>query len=408
MKEKLFTRNFMLLVLGQVSSLFGNYILRLALSMYVLELTGSAAVFAGLLSAATIPTILLSPFGGILADRANRRNIMVALDAMTGIAVLCAALLLSEQRALVVIGALLVLLSVLGAFETPTVQACIPSMLTGDNIIWGNAVVNQTASISYLTAPLLGGIFYAAFGIQPVMYASVLCFFVTAFLECFIRLDYCPAGFQGRVLAAVKADFIDSFHFIGKERRDILRILLLAALSRFFVMGVTLVGLPFLVRTVLGLDARYYGAAESVLAVAVIAGSMAAGVLAGKIKKGGLSPMLAAVGLCIVPAGLVFLLPAGTGVRYAVLVAAFCGMQIAISMFSIYAVSMIQQGTPEHMIGKVMAYTSAITMCAQPVGQMVYGFLFDGCREAVWLVLIPTGVIVCGIGVAVGRKGGMD
>lgn len=401
MKEKLFTRNFMLLVLGQVSSLFGNYILRLALSMYVLELTGSAAVFAGLLSAATIPTILLSPFGGILADRADRRNIMVALDTMTGTAVLCAALLLSEQRALAVIGALLVLLSVLGAFETPTVQACIPSMLTGDNIIRGNAVVNQTASISYLTAPLLGGIFYAAFGIKPVMYASVLCFFVTAFLECFIRLDYRPAGFGGNALAVAKADFLDSVRFIGKERRDILRILLLAALSRFFVMGVTLVGLPFLVRTVLGLDARYYGAAESVLAVAVIAGSMAAGVLAGKVQKDGLSPMLAAVGLCIVPAGLVFLLPAGTGVRYAVLVAAFCGMQIAISMFSIYAVSMIQQGTPEHMIGKVMAYTSAITMCAQPVGQMVYGFLFDGCKEAVWLVLIPTGVIVCGIGVAV-------
>lgn len=401
MKEKLFTKNFTLLVLGQVSSLFGNYILRLALSMYVLELTGSAAVFAGLLSAATIPTILLSPFGGILADRADRRNIMVALDAMTGTAVLCAALLLSEQRALVVIGALLVLLSVLGAFETPTVQACIPSMLTGDNIIRGNAVVNQTASISYLTAPLLGGIFYSAFGIKPVMYASVLCFFVTAFLECFIRLDYRPAGFGGNALAVAKADFLDSVRFIEKERRDILRILLLAALSRFFVMGVTLVGLPFLVRTVLGLDARYYGAAESVLAVAVIAGSMAAGVLAGKIQKGGLSAMLAAVGLCIVPAGLAFLLPAGTGVRYAVLVAAFCGMQIAISMFSIYAVSMIQQGTPEYMIGKVMAYTSAITMCAQPAGQMVYGFLFDGCKEAVWLVLIPTGVIVCGIGVAI-------
>ncbi len=405
MKEKLFTKNFTLLVLGQVSSLFGNYIMRLALSMYVLELTGSAAVFAGLLSAATIPTILLSPFGGILADRADRRNIMVALDAMTGTAVLCAALLLSEQRALVVIGALLVLLSVLGAFETPTVQACIPSMLTGDNIIRGNAVVNQTASISYLTAPLLGGIFYSAFGIKPVMYASVLCFFVTAFLECFIRLDYRPAGFGGNALAVAKADFLDSVRFIGKERRDILRILLLAALSRFFVMGVTLVGLPFLVRTVLGLDARYYGAAESVHAVAVIAGSMAAGVLAGKIQKGGLSAMLAAVGLCIVPAGLAFLLPAGTGVRYAVLVAAFCGMQIAISMFSIYAVSMIQQGTPEYMIGKVMAYTSAITMCAQPAGQMVYGFLFDGFKEMVWLVLIPTGAIVCGIGMAVGRKG---
>lgn len=77
MSEKLFTKNFTLLVLGQVSSLFGNFILKFALSMYVLEVTGSATVYAGILAIATIPTILLSPLGGILADRANRRNIMV-------------------------------------------------------------------------------------------------------------------------------------------------------------------------------------------------------------------------------------------------------------------------------------------------------------------------------------------
>jgi len=66
MNAKLFTRNFTLLAMGQVSSLFGNYILRLALSMYVLDVSGSAAVFASVLSIATVPAILLSPFGGIL------------------------------------------------------------------------------------------------------------------------------------------------------------------------------------------------------------------------------------------------------------------------------------------------------------------------------------------------------
>ena len=161
-EEKLFTGNFILLILGQISSLFGNYILRLALSMYVLEVTGSAALFAGILSAAVIPSILLSPFGGILADRADRRNVMVALDFLTGVSVLCAAVMLHKENAAGVISALLMVLSVLGAFETPTVQACIPSMLTGDNIIRGNAAVNQAASISYLTAPVLGGLFYGA------------------------------------------------------------------------------------------------------------------------------------------------------------------------------------------------------------------------------------------------------
>ena len=56
-RSTLFTRNFTLLVLGQVSSLLGNYTLKFALSMYVLERTGSASVFAGLLAAAMAPTI---------------------------------------------------------------------------------------------------------------------------------------------------------------------------------------------------------------------------------------------------------------------------------------------------------------------------------------------------------------
>lgn len=234
MEQKPFAKNFTLLVLGQASSLFGNYILRLALSMYALEVTGSAAVFAGILSIATIPTILLSPIGGILADRADRRNIMV--------------------------------------------------------------------------------------------------------------------------------------------------------------------GLPFLVRAVLGLDAKFYGGAESALAVATILGSIAAGLLTGKLRFGRLSYVLAAIGVCIIPAGVVFLFPSGVMTRYAVIVVAFCGMQAAISIFSIFAVSMIQQNTPDELIGKVMAYTSAVSLCAQPVGQMVYGFLFDRFQRIVYLVLIPSGIVVCVIG----------
>lgn len=186
MKEKLLTKNFLLLLLGQASSLFGNFILRLALSMYVLEVTGSAAVFAGLLSAAVIPTILLSPFGGILADRADRRSIMVALDTLTGLSVLCAVFLLNERSAVGTIGILLAALSVFGAFETPTVQACVPQMLSGDNIIKGNALINQVASVSYLIAPMLGGVLYAAFGLKPLMLGSILCFFLIALSRFFV------------------------------------------------------------------------------------------------------------------------------------------------------------------------------------------------------------------------------
>ena len=400
MTEKLFTKNFALLILGQLTSLFGNFILKLALSMYVLEATGSAAIFAGILSAATIPTILLSPLGGILADRADRRNIMVALDALTGVSVLCAALFLSENNAIAVISTLLIILSILGAFETPTVQACIPTMLQGDNIMKGNAVVNQVASLSYLIAPMLGGVLYAMLGLKPVMYASVVCFFITALFECFIKLSYQRIQNQGGVLQIVKQDFLSSMQYISKEQTSISKMLLLTALSRFFVMGITIVGLPFLVRTVLGFNAKYYGAAESALAVATILGSIAAGILAEKLKIHKLSVLLASMGIFIIPAGIVFILPVNAIIKYGVTVVSFCGMQAVISIFSIFAVSLIQQRTPNHLIGKVMAYTSTVTLCVQPIGQIVYGFLFDKFYSAIYFVLIPTGIIVCIVGLS--------
>lgn len=400
MTEKLFTKNFTLLILGQLTSLFGNFILKLALSMYVLEATGSAAIFAGILSAATIPTILLSPLGGILADRADRRNIMVALDALTGVSVLCAALFLSENNAIVVISTLLIILSILGAFETPTVQACIPTMLQGDNIMKGNAVVNQVASLSYLIAPMLGGVLYAMLGLKPVMYASVVCFFITALFECFIKLSYQRIQNQGGVLQIVKQDFLSSMKYITKEQTSISKMLLLTAFSRFFVMGITIVGLPFLVRTVLGFNPKYYGAAESALAVATIWGSIATAILAEKLKIHKLSVLLASMGIFIIPAGIVFLLSVNAIIKYGVTVVSFCGMQAVISIFSIFAVSLIQQRTPNHLIGKVMAYTSTVTLCVQPIGQIMYGFLFDRFYSAVYFVLIPTGIIVCIVGLS--------
>ena len=100
----------------------------------------------------------------------------------------------------------------------------------------------------------------------------------------------------------------------------------------------------------------------------------------------------------MMPAGVIFLFPSAAFVRYVVNVVSFCGMQAAISIFSVFAVSMIQQNTPNELIGKIMAYTSAVTMCAQPIGQMAYGFLFDRFHGVVYLVLIPSGIMVCVIG----------
>ena len=399
-KEKLFTRNFTLLILGQVSSLTGNYTLKFALSMYVLEQTGSASIFAGMLSAALLPTVLLSPFGGILADRANRKHIMVALDALSGLSVLAAGLLLLLGRELWVIGALLVLLSVLAAFESPTVQACVPQMVSPQNLVQGNAVVSQVSAVTSLVTPFLGSLFYTAFGIGPVFAAAVACFWLTALLECMIHLEYQKPPRTAGIGAIVREDLALSAHFLRREQPDILKLLLLAALAGMFVSGTAVVGFPYLVRMVLGLSATYYGAAESAMGAAAILGSLCAGLMGKKLRVRDMAAIFLSFGLSLFPIGLSFLLPVGRMARYGVLLFFFCVCQLGVCIFSTYAITLIQQRTPKQLMGKVMSCVFTLSMCAQPVGQVVYGALFDCFSDSVYWVLIPTGVLICLIAVA--------
>lgn len=398
MNQKLFARNFTFLIFGQISSLIGNFSLKFALSMYILEQTGSASVFAGLLALSMLPTVFLSPFGGILADRANRRNIMVALDLLSGLSVLIASFAVPSDHDIIVIGALLLILSALAAFESPTVQACIPQMLSGDNVIKGNAIVNQVASIASLLTPFLGSVFYTRFGIRPVFYAAVICFFVTAFLECFIRLDYKNPLKKDGITAILKEDFSMSMRFLRYEQPGILKLLLLAASVSLFVAGTAVVGFPYLVRTVLGLSANHYGVAESAMGIASVLGSILVVLFAKKLQSRHLILVLVSFGICLIPCGIVFILPLHTFTRYLILLLMFCACQLGCSLFSTYAISLIQEQTPEHLMGKVMSYVFSLSMCAQPAGQIIYGALFDYFSNNVYLVLIPSGLIICLIG----------
>lgn len=394
MSDKLFHKNFSLLIAGQASSLFGNCILDFALSMYVLETTGSATIFASFLAVAMLPTILLSPLGGVIADCANKRNIMVILDFATGITILISAVVIDRANNLVIICITLIIQSILGAFETPTVQACVPQMQKGDNIVRGNAIVNQINAISTFVAPFIGSLLYTTFGLKPVMYAGVFCFLLTAFLECFIKLDYKPEKSSCGIFQIIKGDLIDSTRFVCRERPAIFKTLILTAAISFFVQGVALVGLPYIVRTVLGLNANYYGAMESMLGFTGILGSIIAGLIVEKFKIRKLYLTLLIIAVPLLPCGIIFLLVQDTQINYVILLLSFAIIQISACVFSVFALSIIQQLTPDNMIGKVMAYTATFSLCAQPLGQIIFGILFDGFSSAVYLVLIPTGIIL--------------
>ena len=109
--------------------------------------------------------------------------------------------------------------------------------------------------------------------------------------------------------------------------------------------------------------------------------------------------VLGGIGLCLLPCGAVFLVPASALARYAVLLGMFFLLQLGCSLFSTCAISLIQARTPERLMGKVMSCVFTLSLCAQPLGQIFYGALFDRCGARAYWVLVPSGLLVCLAGV---------
>lgn len=150
MNQKLFSKNFTLVVIGQIISLFGNAAIRFASPLYLLNLIGSSAVYGTVTACAFIPAILLSPIGGIVADRVNKRNIMVILDFLMAIIILAFSLFMNEANIILLLTVTLILLYGIADVYQPSVQSSIPVLVSQDKFMAANSVINTISSFDSL------------------------------------------------------------------------------------------------------------------------------------------------------------------------------------------------------------------------------------------------------------------
>ncbi|MDR3267047.1 MAG: MFS transporter, partial [Tannerella sp.] len=157
MKKAIFSKDFILVATGQIISIFGNQIVRYALPLYLLNQTGSAVLFGTILAVSFIPMLLLFPIGGIIADRVNKRNIMVILDFSTAILIFLFYLLAGKIDIVPLMAiTMIILYGIQGAYQ-PAVQASVPVLVKAEHIMQGNSVVNLITSLGSMAGPVIGG-----------------------------------------------------------------------------------------------------------------------------------------------------------------------------------------------------------------------------------------------------------
>lgn len=385
--RKLWNRDFTLVVIGQIISLFGNSILRFALPLYLLDMTGSSTIYGAVLACSTIPMILLSPVGGILADRVNKRNIMVALDFITTIIILGFSICLGKVDGVILILSIMVLLyAIQGAYQ-PTVQSSIPSLVNDGQLLSANAVINQVNSLSGILGPVIGGLLYGVWGLPPILLTAGILFFSSAVLEVFIHIPHIPAKSANGIISIVKNDFRESIQFVRNEKPVIWKVMCIVAIFNLFLTSMLLVGMPVLITQILKMSSQLYGYAQGALMAGGIVGGIVVGVLGKKIKIHHSYLLLFGTALTIFPIGIVFLIHASAIVSYfTISICAFLFMMIS-TVFSIQMLAFIQGETPPHLIGKVISCVLMLSLCAQPIGNAMYGVLFDLFSATPWIVI---------------------
>lgn len=398
MKLKSYGRDYTLVIVGQIVSLFGNAILRFSLPLYLLRETGSPALFGTVTAISLLPMILLSVLGGILADRVNKRNIMVALDFTTAVIMASCYFLIGNVAIVPLLIVVLMLLFGISGVYQPAVQASIPALVSKDQILPASAIVNQIGALANFTGPMIGGMIYGAWGIEAILKVSAICFFLSAVMELFIIIPFQRQPRQKSILSIVKSDLQDSLRFLREEKPVFIQVCIIISALNLFLSAMLTIGVPVLVIGYLDMTDQMLGITQGLFAVGGILGGFFTVVFGKRLHpcKASVFLYLCALFICVMGFGI--LLPGSVLWKYGILSGMGLAATVSATMFSIQMLAVVQTETPPHFVGKVVAYIMMFVMCAQPVGQLIYGVLFERLAN-LSIPVIGAGLVSMGIAI---------
>jgi len=384
---KLYTKDFNLVVLGQIVSMFGASLVRFALSLYVLDITGRADIFSIVYAISNIPRILM-PLGGAIADRFNRRNLMVIYDFSSSFIVLCLFLLMAEGKpSVVMIGVVMVLLSIISAMYTPAVNASIPLLVAENKIENANGIVTAVKSLSDVVAPILGGILYKIIGINALIILSCIAFFLSAVMEIFIKIPFMKRVQEWNIARTIIKDMKEGLKYVVREP-FILKAMILAGLLNLILSPILFVGAPIILRETMQSTDTMYGLGLGLISFAAILGALTIGMFTKRLRMNTLYRWLIVLALLLLPTAIAvmpFMLKLGYYPSFIVFMLGIIPIAVILMLLDIFIISKVQKKTPNENLGKVMAIVMAVAQCAAPIGQVIYGGAFEAFHASVYL-----------------------
>lgn len=361
-------RGFLRLWVGQAASFVGDAVSMVALVILVVQISGSASAVGGALVARLLPT-LAGPLFGVLADRLDRRMILVGSDLAR--ALLAVAFVFATDLA--VIYALTFLMGAARALFNPTVRAAFPGVVGEGDLTRANSLISATFSVSVTLGPALGGLLVAGVGVGAAFMLDAATFVFSAAL-----LYRLPLPRPERANADEEGFFAELRSGLGYLAGA--RVPLAIVCGAFLIVLATDLATPaevFLAKGTFETGDAGYGLLVGVWGAGMVAGSAATGVLGDRV------PLLPVYFLSVFAWAGAFV---GTAVAplFAVALGALAVAGAANGVDNVATDTILQKRVPDALLGRVFSVRFTSYSAAEAIAYPLGGLLVDasGPRQA--------------------------
>ncbi|MDM4762438.1 MFS transporter [Galbitalea sp. SE-J8] len=360
-------RNVALFLTGQTVSLFGSAVVQYAVMWYVTFETGSGGAVALYALAAFLPQGLVSVFGGALADRFNRRVLVMVSDGTIAVVTLALAMLMSlGVTELWVILLAVGVRSVGAGVQQPAVQAMIPQLVPADQLLRINGVVGTVQAAMALAAPAAAGAVFGLFGIVPVFFIDVVTAALGIGILFFVAVPTLRAVAEST--SSFRQDLVAGARYVSGQ--PVVRWLLVVFAIIFLLTVAPSFVTPLMVARTWGEDVLLVTLLEVAFSVGMLLGGLLLSTVLAKANRLSLVVVsCVGFGVLTIGCGLSPTLPVFYGFMF--------GIGLLVPLFSGPFTTLLQETTAPEMQGRVFGYVGIVMALATPIGMTVFGPFAD-------------------------------
>lgn len=393
MKQK----DFSLLIIGKLVSLLGSNMQQFALSLYVLSLTGSATIFASILSISILPRLLLSPIAGVFGDWFDRKKTIVLLDFLNSaiIGIFALVYMVNDGISIPMIYLLVVLLEITEIFFHSAMSAVLPSIIEKEEMLEANSLNSLVMNIGNILAPILAAFLYGSFGMKIILIVNSISFSLSALSEMFINIPKNHKAPEKINIKSFKRDLMEGISII-KSNKLISTMIGLGTLINFAAAPLFGIGLIYIIREVLKVNDMQFGVFQMVLSASMLLAPILCGGFIKKIKIG----RLIYISFTIVSI-LIFVMSIFSSnfilnsfdtnmVSYIGLMVISFIVGVVVTVANIALGTLFNSVVPLELMGRTSTVFNLAVTVFIPVGQMIFGLLYD-------ILITPVVVIISGI-----------